>query len=375
MFIICYIMILSVQAVNLTLITALVLPYKRKISILYTFLTHISIILTIDVMRLITNDETYALVFIAANLIDILIPFLFAKHFVKSLLWKSSLCYLLTGILSNLAFHIILMLTPLGNDTLTAYLSENWRSFTLPGALIYVAASLAGFFLVSLTARKFIRTDRQSAEKFYKIIYIAIAIILIVSDIITRLNQGYSGERYAIFWTIVIPVIYILAMAGVIAFFIYSDKKRNEELYRKAFSSEKSERGDSNKEIRLFLDDELNRYLNEKVKALKDSGKAVDVISYISDRISAPINVSAMISLLDSVFDNIIQSKVTHSPYAIICFRLQNDRLVIHFEYSKASSISLIKKLFSREYLYIYDYYYRLDETGILRDEITFLFQ
>ena len=49
--------------------------------------------------------------------------------------------------------------------------------------------------------------------------------------------------------------------------------------------------------------------------------------------------------------------------------------MVIHFEYSKSAKFNTLKKIFTREYLYIYNDYYRLDEIGLMRDEVTLLFR
>lgn len=375
MTLICYLLIVAVQAVSLTTITGLVLPYKRKIHILYTYLIHLGIIVFIDIVRYFASDEVYAVAYIFFNIIEVLLPYIFARYFVKSLLWKSSFCYLVMGVINNLAFHIVLMQIPIGTATMAAYIDVKWQLFTLPGAIVYVLSALFSYFTLSLINRKIIRTDKQFMEKYFRLIYIIISVLISGSNVLTRTDRDYYAPGYTLFWTKIVPAINILAVIGLVLFFIFSEKKKNENQYKNLIASRLTERGNSNKEINLFLDDELNVYLNDRVGRLKESGTAVDVISYMSEKINSPLQNEVLIHILDEIFTGIDNSRNMKQPFTIICFKKQAGDMVIHFEYSKSAKFNTLKKIFTREYLYIYNDYYRLDEIGLMRDEVTLLFR
>ncbi|MBR1508514.1 MAG: hypothetical protein IJ619_10980, partial [Eubacterium sp.] len=227
MTLICYLLIVAVQAVSLTTITGLVLPYKRKIHILYTYLIHLGIIVFIDIVRYFASDEVYAVAYIFFNIIEVLLPYIFARYFVKSLLWKSSFCYLVMGVINNLAFHIVLMQIPIGTATMAAYIDVKWQLFTLPGAIVYVLSALFSYFTLSLINRKIIRTDKQFMEKYFRLIYIIISVLISGSNVLTRTDRDYYAPGYTLFWTKIVPAINILAVIGLVLFFIFSEKKKN----------------------------------------------------------------------------------------------------------------------------------------------------
>ena len=146
-------------------------------------------------------------------------------------------------------------------------------------------------------------------------------------------------------------------------------------LYKRIASVKKDERGDSNKEIKIFLEEDVNLYLNNTVKKLKDKGFAVDVISYMAERVSIPTDSDQFLCTLEGIFENVLQNKCPGKPYAVICIKKKRDDLIIHVEYNKSSVKQVFARLFTGEHLFVLNDCYRYDETGITRDEITLLYK
>lgn len=376
---IAYLIMMLGQPFGFATITGLVFPYKKRRDVAYVYFIHLAYIMWVEYIRLNAPDKIYGYFYLVFNLIEILLPLLFAKFFHRSALWKTTFCYLAMGVLNNQVNQMIIMAC-FKNSKISAcrniyvafinYLNRNVNRMTLRGAIYYFVYSVAIFLIMALIYRRMTTKERENSEKIYRLIYSMIAIVLVGSNVALRTAREYMGQSTFVFWEIIVPLAEVMAVTGLIIVFAIQEKKTVSIKYRNIQRHMKEERGDSNKNFEVFANENVNTYINFNINTMKNSGIAVDVISYMGDRISLPVEDDSMISELDKIFTWISNNISEEMAYMVMGIKREKNALVIHFEYNHRKRLKFLSQLIKSEYMYISDDYYRLEQHELMRDEI-----
>jgi len=356
-----YILMLLAQPVSFAAITGIVLLVKRKRYILYSYLIHLLYIAVVEVFRSYAGDRVYAVAFVFFNLTEVVLPLIFARYFVRNLTWKAAFYYLFLGTADNMIYQSLIVRTGAGRAAFEAYLDCRWSEIALSGALLNVLVMLLVYFTVALLGRFSARKAVEAMERYYRPIYIVLSALLVAGNVIMRTSRDYADNHPEFFWTILVPVVDILAIAGLLLFFISFGKEGLKDICEKLRRVEKSERGDSNKEIRIFNEDWINRYFQHRTDELKRKGLAVEIISYMPCRISVSLEESRWMPCFEDV---LLSLREKRTVYFVMVFRPLGDSIVINMEYGDGSFHR--RNMLNRDHLTVFrdHYLYEQQERG-----------
>ena len=369
-----YILIVLAQPFNLFFLTLLVFPVKKRIYSLYVYILHLFTVIQFEIVGCNTTGWLYTFYTVLAGILEFTVPYIIAKYYLRSLRWKSTFMYFIFGGITNSVLGIIVTHFNYGRDYFSAYLRYDLNGVSALYGLFYLAIAIFFNVIMALIYRRFIIKENILFEKFYRIITLFFMTVVVLSGIFFKYDAASMDNNIQWYYSYFMPTFIVILICIMAIFFVQQEKKRIKKTYSNIMYENKAERGDSNKKVCIFNEgSKINVYLNSIVKELKKKGFAIEIISYMSERISVP-DEDIIIKELSDVIAYVEESKAKEYSYIVINFKKINGGLVIHMEYNKRMALRHIYRLLKREYISVLDKYYRYEKTGTVTDEIMLLY-
>ena len=246
---------------------------------------------------------------------------------------------------------------------------------TGPAFLILVIYFISSA-IVAFVFRKIITRDKESNERIFRVLFFVYTLGNMILILIYKTNLMNMERDIRGYYMVVTPLVFAVEFISIIGVIVWNKKRIVENKYRSISAIQKTQRGDSNKKIQIFNEqnDRINKYLNRKVQGYKASGIGVDVISYLTDEISCPIDEKEFLMELDQIFDGFEDVRKGERTFLVIGFKIKKEGLIIHFEYNLNDPSHIFSRLLEREYIRIAADHFRLDRRCILTNEILLLY-
>ena len=430
-----YLMIILSQPLILMAPTAITFSWRKRIYIVYTFLICFAFNLGTELLG--PELQRSRLWFLFFCSMELTLPYLFGRFFLNDLTWKSAVFYEIIALFINLFSTNIIRIIPVTRHDFFKYLEYKGRDVSIAGGLLIFFIFQFVAFAISYVFRKLLTSSNQSHEKIYMTVYFIYMVIALISAVTTKSGKIDIDEGMSLFFYYLLPVIILINIVIIIIALTVHQKRHVANIYKGIVLQKKEDRGDSNKQFRIFEDGSvLNDYFTQRISKYKKQGVAVDIISYLPERISAPVGEEEFIKEMDKVFaeyeenrkaeglrwcraggkaeglswrkaggkaegqkwcrtggkakgrkssddkrDKPLRGKNTADgtdvrigSYLVISFKMNKNGIIIHLEYDHISNWNFFTKLFEREYVSFMNDYYKFEKQSLMTNEVLLMY-